>query len=176
MAKPNEIQVPDFRKMAIEAFKGLPEQVGEKARAFFLMSFIKEGFTDSSFIAWPKGKGQNTNKLLSQSLALRGSIKVSQADMKQVVVSAGEGLPYAAIHNEGGTINVKVTDKMKKYFWFMYKKTGDTKYKFMALTTKKTLNIRIAKRQFIGESDTLNKQLDALFVARIIEAQKRFTF
>src|SRR5690554_4238793 len=91
----NTFEVPDFRKLAETALKGLPEQVGEKARAHFLQSFIKEGFTDVSFIPWPKGKGDQTGKILSQSLALRGSIRVAQADLKLIRVVAGEGLPYA---------------------------------------------------------------------------------
>ena len=43
--------LPDFNKIAENALKGLPEFVGEKARAHFLKSFIKEGLTDVSFIS-----------------------------------------------------------------------------------------------------------------------------
>lgn len=41
---------------------------------------------------------------------------------------------YAAIQNFGGRI--PVTGKMKSYFWAKYKETGDSKYKYMALTKK----------------------------------------
>lgn len=50
----NEFKALDVHKLAVEALSGLPKKVGETARAFFLSSFIKEGFTDTSFIAWPK--------------------------------------------------------------------------------------------------------------------------
>jgi phage gpG-like protein len=172
----NQYPIPNFRQMAEDALAGLPEQVGEKARAHFLQSFIKEGFTDVSFIAWPKRKGDQTGKILSQSLALRGSIRVAQADLKMIRVVAGEGLPYAAIHNEGGVINVPVTERMKKFFWMMYKKTEDDKWKWMALTKKEQLTIKIPKRQYIGESYKLMQDIDQMFIKKIIEAQKKMKF
>ena len=171
-----KFESPDFRKIAEKVLAGLPDDIGKEARAFFLKSFIKEGFTDISFIAWPKRQDTLTQKLLSQSLQLRNSIKVERADMRQVVVSAGEGLPYAEIHNNGGTIMVSVTPKMRKFFWFMFKKTGDIKYKWMALTKKEKLSIHIPQRQFIGESFTLDKKIDALAIARIIKEQKNLNF
>lgn len=171
MAKQN-FKTPDFQKMAEEALKDLPEKVGEKARAFFLTSFIKEGFTDTSFMAWPKRKDQLPHKILSQSLALRASIKVTQADLKKVIVTAGQGLPYAGIHNEGGTISVSVTERMRRFFWYMFMRTNDEKYKWMALTKKDRLDIRIPKRQFIGQSYILDQQLEKIFIDRIIKVQK----
>ena len=154
----------------------MPKIVSEKARAFFLMSFVKEGFTDSSFVAWPKRKDLLPHKMLSQSLALRNSIKVVEANLNRIEISAGEGLPYAAIHNEGGTINIVLTERMRKYFWYMFKKTQDDKYKWMALSKKERFSIHIPKRQFIGESDTLNKRIDKMMIKQIMEAQKNLNF
>lgn len=171
-----ELQIPDFRKIAEEALKRLPAEAGAHARAFFLESFIKQGFTDTSFIAWPNRKDTDSHKMLSQSLALRGSIRVSRADMQRVEVNAGEGLPYAGIHNNGGVISVRVTDRLRRFCWYMYKKTEQDKWKWMALTKKETLSIRIPKRQFIGNSHTLSKELDMIFIQRIIEAQKNLKF
>lgn len=169
----NNFPVPDFRKMAEEALKDLPKEVGEKARAFFLSSFIKEGFTDESFIAWPKRKDDLSHKLLSQSFALKNSIQVTKADMQSVEITAGEGLKYAAIHNDGGTITVPVTEKLRKFCWAMFKKTADEKWKYMAITKKDRLVIKIPQRQFIGNSATLDKQLDAFFIQKLKEAEKR---
>lgn len=174
--KANAPQMPDFRKVAEEAFNGLPQEAAQKAMEFFLQSFNKEGFTDASFIPWPKRKDAAGHKILSQSLILRGSLRIARADMKRVHIAAGENIPYAAIHNNGGTINVKVTEKMRRFFWYMFKKTDDDTWKWMALTKKEMLSIRIPKRQFIGESYTLNKELDQMFIKRIIEAQKKLKF
>ena len=92
------------------------------------------------------------------------------------MISAGEKLSYAAIHNEGGTISVRVTEKMRKYFWAMYYKTQNSRYKWMALTEKETLTIHIPKRQFIGESYTLDKQLEKLIIEEMLQAEKHLTF
>lgn len=86
-------------------------------------------------------------------------------------------LPYAAIHNEGGEI--QVTAKMKRFFWHKYyeatgsfgrkkngKKRNDKRtrqltteaefWKFMALKKEGT-TIKIPKRQFLGKSPEVEK-------------------
>ena len=171
-----EVQVPDFRRLAREALQNLPKRIGEEARAFFVQSFVKQGFTDASFISWVKRKDVLPHKILNQSLVLKNSIRISQADFEKVVISAGEGLNYAAIHNEGGTITVKVTDKMRKYFWAMYKKTNEERFKWMALTKKEQFNIHIPKRQFIGESYTLDKKLETIIIEEIKKAERNLNF
>jgi len=171
MAKINP--VPDFEAMARNIMKDLPEKASQQGKNFFQGSFIKEGFTDSSFIAWPKRMDDMRHKLLSQSLALRSSIRIDQADMNRVQISAGRNLPYAAIHNEGGTITVTVTDKMRRYFWAMYYRTGQDRYRGMALTKKNKFTIRIPKRQYIGESHTLMQGIERTFVDQIKQAQKK---
>ena len=165
--KNTDLPTPDFRKIAEEVMKDLPKKAGEKALQFFLASFIKQGFTDTSFIPWVKRKDDLTHKLLNQSYALKESIKITKADFENVEITAGEGLNYAAIHNEGGTITVKVSAKMKRYFWYMYKKTEDEKWKWMALTKKETLTIKIPKRQFIGDSKVLMNDLEEWFFKEI---------
>lgn len=165
--KNTDLPTPDFRKIAEEVMKDLPKKAGEKALQFFLASFIKQGFTDTSFIPWVKRKDDLTHKLLNQSYALKASGKIDKADLTEVIISFGEGLNYAAIHNEGGTITVKVSAKMKRFFWYMYKKTEDEKWKWMALTKNETLTIKIPKRQYIGESETLMNNLDKMFIDRI---------
>lgn len=169
----NNFETPDFRKMEETALKDLPKEVGETARNFFMASFIKEGFSDTSFIPWPKRKDDLSHKLLSQSYALKDSIKVTKVELETVEITAGEGLKYAAIHNNGGTIKVKVTDKMRKYFWAMYKKTENSRWKYMALTKNDILEIKIPQRQFIGDSAELDNKIKQLFINRLKEAQKR---
>ena len=169
-------QTPNFEAMAREIFKNISPKVAQKARAFFLQSFIKQGFTDTSFIPWVKRVDALPHKILSQSLTLKNSIRIAEQSPERVVISAGDRLNYAAIHNEGGTITVKVTDKMRKYFWAMYYKTQDSRYKWMALTDTEVLSIHIPKRQFIGESLVLNKQLEKLIIREMQRAEENLTF
>ena len=169
-------QTPNFESIAREIFKNISPKVAQKARAFFLQSFIKQGFTDTSFIPWVKRVDAFPHKTLQQSLTLKNSLRIAEQSPEKVVISAGEKLSYAAIHNEGGTISVRVTEKMRKYFWAMYYKTQNSRYKWMALTEKETLTIHIPKRQFIGESYTLDKQLEKLIIEEMLQAEKHLTF
>lgn len=162
-----QLPVPDFRKLAEEVMKDLPKTVSEKARAHFISSFIKQGFTDTSFIPWVKRKDDLTHKLLQQSLALKNSINITKADFKEIEITAGQGINYGAIHNEGGTITVKVTPKMRKFFWAMWYKTEVEKWKFLAMTKKESFVMKIPKRQFIGHSETLMNNLDNIFINEI---------
>lgn len=112
-------KLPNFNIMIKLFWEDFAPSVAEEAQSFFKESFDKEGFTDYGFIPWPKRNDQQAHKLLYKSHALKDSISIKTADKKEVVISAGEELPYAAIHNFGDTITVKVTDKMRKFFWYM---------------------------------------------------------
>ena len=189
MPKGNDI--PDFEKMAEELLKGLPMEVAELALNHFDRSFIDQGFTDTSFIAWPKRLDDQTfglsHPLLNKSGALQGSLMIKAATMKRVEVAAGDNLRYAAIHNNGGTIRVTVTPKMRKFFWFVFTSLTKhyasgaeppphiLKWKHMALTKKDTITIKVAKRQFIGQSEKLLKDVDQLIVNKILTAFKNNT-
>jgi phage gpG-like protein len=92
----------------------------------------KAFFTD----AWPA-----TKRAVS-----RGSLMMRTGDLragnKTEVLSNGlsftNSMPYAAIHNEGGTLTV--TAAMKKYFWAMYYKASG------GVTTKKSGQVSKSKR------------------------------
>lgn len=187
----NKTPIPDFLKMSEELLKGLPQQVADKALAHFNESFVKQGFTDNSFIAWPKRLDDLTfglnHPILHKAGALQGSLMIRSATMQRVEVSAGDGLPYAAIHNNGGTIKITITDKMRRFFWFVYisltkhyANGGNPpehilKWKMMALTKKTEMTVQIPKRQYIGESQVLLKEVDALVIDKILTTFKKVT-
>ena len=75
-------------------------------------------------------------------------------------------VPYAAIHNFGGTFTIHpaVTPKMRRFGWAKYREAGGKdnpeasgRWKALALTKKARLdiNITIPQRQFIGRSAEL---------------------
>ena len=106
-------------------------------------------------------------------------------------------MEYAPLHNWGGETHPTVTPRMRKFAWAMYykavgkRKKGKTRqgelppeggmWKGLALTRKKKLKVRLAlttketldvkasipKRQFIGESTELNKQIRQTVEAEI---------
>lgn len=59
-------------------------------------------------------------------------------------------LPYASLHEYGGKIQSK--GKLHKFFWAMYYKFKQEKYKWMAFSAKKNGYITIPKRPYIAKA------------------------
>ncbi|MNS03108.1 Phage virion morphogenesis family protein [compost metagenome] len=160
--------IPNFEQIASDILKELPQEIADLALEFFRGSFRKQGFTDYSFIEWVKRKDADTHKILNKSGALEQSLEISSATMSKVQIDAGKGVPYAGIQNTGGTITVRITPRSRKFFWYMFRKTKDNKWKWMALTKKESLRIVIPQRQYIGQSATLLKDIDQYISQKII--------
>ena len=114
---PNPNKVPDFLGIAADLKKNASRYAATESVKFFVDSFRKEGWTDSSFTAWAKSNSpMAANKTLFKSGDLMRSIHKVEESPERVVIEANK--PYAEIHNSGGTITV--TPKMKKFFWAKY--------------------------------------------------------
>lgn len=163
----------------------LPVIVGRMAKDHFQDNFRKGGFVNNGLQKWPQSKRQRSGTgsaaaqygpLLSGRNHLFGSIKYVPGDYR---VKVANEVPYAAIHNEGGTATPTVTPKMRRFAWAMYykaagKKKGKKKtkeagtqenaaagvWKALALTKKQKLSIKIPKRKFLGESAELTKDIN----------------
>ena len=169
MAKFNNI--PDFSAMGKQLKKEALIIAKKEGVDFFQDSFVNEGFTNGSFEKWEARKNPSDYKILSVTGDLMKSIQVFSANQKRIVFGSDE--EYAQIHNEGGTMNIKITEKSRKFFWAMFYHTNEVKWKWMALTKKDSLQVTIPKRQFIGESKTLMKQLDNTIGNRILTLFKQ---
>lgn len=121
---------------------------------------------------WPQRLLEGRGSLLLQTGKLRRSIR-AQVTSKSVSWSSSE--PYAAIHNEGGTITV--TAKMKRFFWAkFYELSGKIRYRKDGKTSKSSQKysrqaefyrnlalmkigskIEIPQRQFLGDSPEVRK-------------------
>ena len=124
----------------------------------FDRNFERKAFFDEK---WKSTKLMNSrDSLMMRTGNLRKSLLNPKISNDGILWTSA--MPYAEIHNSGGEL--KVTPQMRKFFWAMYYKTQDSRYKWMALTEKETLTIHIPKRQFIGESYTLDKQLEKLII------------
>ena len=119
------------------------------------------------FKPWPQRLLEGRGSLLLQSGKLRRSIR-AQVTSNSVSWSSSE--PYAAIHNEGGTITV--TAKMKRYFWAkFYELAGKVRHKKNGSTSRSSVKlskqaefyrnlalmrvgskIKIPQRQFLGDA------------------------
>jgi phage gpG-like protein len=100
-----------------------------------------------------------------QSGRLMKSGTIFKADEKSVIVGVPDDIAeYGRIHNDGGTVHPKVTDKMRKFAWFKFKETKDESWKWLALTKKNVLDIKIPKRQFLGNSPELTRRIAVFFL------------
>ena len=156
--------------------------VAVESAKFFKECFVKGGFTDTAFQGWrARVSPLGGKKILigkDNTMNLMQSIRTLEESEQRV--RTGTDLIYAEIHNDGGLITV--TDKMKRFWWAKYyefagniKRTKDGKMsqsagnklindkanycKAMALM-KPGSKIVIPKRQFIGRSKTLIKELE----------------
>lgn len=166
-------KIPDFQKIGKELIRDA-QTIAEVEMVNFVMSnFEKQGFTDRGFTPWHKRKNNadSGRAILVKTGGLRDSIKITESNPDRVVLSATA--KHAQIHNEGGTINIPVTDKMRKFFWYMYKRTKEGKWKGMALTKKSHFNVKIPKRQFMGPSKTFDTHIENLFFKAIVERFKQ---
>ncbi|MCF0257487.1 MAG: phage virion morphogenesis protein [Bacteroides heparinolyticus] len=134
----------------------------------FDRNFERQGFFSE---AWERRKSplRPGGSILIDSGTLRRSI---QSKTTETSITFYSDLAYAGIHNDGGAI--RVTEKMKRYFWYRYKKAtgsfGRTKrgakrkdkrtiqltdeaefWKHMALM-KVGRTIMIPRRRFLGTS------------------------
>lgn len=159
----------------------LPVKIGRMAKDHFQENFRKSGFVNNGLQQWPKTKRQLSGTssaaaqygpLLSGRNHLFSSMKYTPSDYR---VKVANEVPYAAIHNEGGTVNPTVTPEMRRFAWAMfYKSSGKKKgkkgsilsnpdaerWKALALTKKSKLTVKIPKRQFLGESAELRKSIN----------------
>lgn len=154
----------------------VPGVAGQELVNFFKRNYRRGGYEDGGFHAWKVTKRQLSGMkgaegkylpLHSRRNALFSAIAYKTGDGW---VSVFNNTPYADIHNDGGTITIRLTDKMRRFFWAMYykangirrttggkgRKKAKTKaamvaeqYKWMALTKRKTFAVRIPQRKFI---------------------------
>lgn len=164
----------------------LPRKVGITAVNHFKQNFRDGGFMNGGLHPWKKTKRQqqpsNAGSRYSPLTSARNHLMSSlefHPGVGQVRIS--NPVPYAAIHNEGGTINThpRVTPKMRKFAWAMaYHAAGVRRkgklpkelpyeakmWRALALTKKTTLSIHanIPQRQFMGESQELTQKVNRI--------------
>jgi len=150
------------------------QQAAAMALTHFKESFTNQGFTDETLHKWPVRKGGAKNNgraiLINRGILKRG-LRIKHTSMDGAIVGEDEGIPYADIHNAGGEI--KITPQMRRFFWAMYYKFGggqktakgktkqlsDTALFYRNLALSKKDHITIPKRQFIGDSALLERNI-----------------
>lgn len=163
------IEIPDFKALGKDVnafFEALPEIAAVSAINFFQDRFTQKGWIGNGGLEkWNERKDPNAR---GSTLLVSGFLK-NAFDYQTVNGAArvNNYAPYSSIHNEGGIINIRITKKSKKFFWYMFMKTNDVKWKFMALTKKESFQLQIPKRQFMGHSTFFMKRLELNYIKQL---------
>lgn len=173
----------------IEAFKPQLEKMVDGAltlaKNHFTNSFREQGFTDESKQAWQprkradRGRSKGNRAILVKSVRLRRSLRT-----RRISSLAGKILtdvPYAQIHNDGGIVyrrahkrSSTITTKVSGSSGFVngvWKKGRSKTIKLKGESFNvSSSTFKMPKRQFIGYSGKLNRQIIA-FLDKNIKKQ-----
>lgn len=164
----------------------LPIKVGDTAVLFSKQRFREQSWVDYATEPWKRrktGAKRNTGRAILMSTGrLRRSIRIMRTTRDSVTI--GSDVPYARVHNEGfmGIVGVKGHTRTK---WVKTKiETGKLTPKgnksMRTMTTAggeytvKAHNrkMNMPRRQFMGSSKVLDKQVTRLITAEIMKAFK----
>ena len=173
----------------------IPRKAAVVAKNHFRQNFRDSGFMNGGLHEWKETKRQKAGDprkpLTSERDHLMNSIEAVGAPGLVTVVNP---VPYARIHNEGGTIHSHptVTPEMRKMAWAKaYSIAGvrkgeplpkdppeeARKFRALALTKKEKLNIKIKmpRRQFIGESKELRVKINQIIINKLKDISNGIT-
>lgn len=179
MKKQTGPTLPVLQKRFDAFKKALPAKVANKARNFFVDSFRRQGFLGSSGLeAWPARKAADNGKsrgILVQTGALRRSMMATHTINTAKVAVVGPAKRYAGIHNNGGEVKNKggqpymvlPANKVSTGIRRRFPRKGDKVIVFLKKRPSYGKNVRFTKpftftmpkRQFIGNSTVLDRQL-----------------
>lgn len=155
----------------------LPKEAKDLGLQFFKSRFRAQGWLDQGFKPWPKRKKKDKRRPGRAVLMDRGKLRNSiRAEIHADHIVFGTDVPYAKIHNEGGSITHPARTRIithKRY------KSGKHKGKVLFARNNHTASfskkistgsytINMPQRQFMGKSAHLNR-----IIGRKIETQIR---
>lgn len=171
------------------AYAKLPDEIAAVAVNFSKERFRDQAWLDETKHPWKprkrprKGGKKRSQTLLVDTVRLKKSIRRISVSPHRVII--GTDVPYASIHNYGGTItgtfNVRAhTVKAHRRRAYTRTRAGRTE-RIKAQTVKfhpvashsRKVNTRIPQRQFLGESYTLIRRIYLLTAARFSRALKQ---
>lgn len=143
----------------------LPRRAATVAVNFTKDRFKQQNWVDTTTKPWKKrkpvkGESKRSSKraILVRSGRLRRSPRVIHADSDSAIM--GTDVPYAQAHNEGfrGRVNQRVR---------AHRRNGKK-----VKSHKRTINLNIPERRFIGDSAVQDARIQRMMTAEIIRAIK----
>jgi len=153
----NIFNMQTFQQIFSQLLKDIQVELNDE----FDRNFERKAFFNT---AWKPAIKNTTGSLMMRTGALRKSLRSEIVGTSAIKWESS--LPYAEIHNSGGT--VVVTEKMKGFFWYRFRLAtgGNNKnlnaealfWKYMALKKVGSV-IHIPQRQFIGDHPEVQKSV-----------------
>lgn len=135
----------------------LPRIAKDLGVSFFKSRFRAQGWLDTTFQPWAKRKKTDKRRPGRAILMDRGKLRNSiRGEVRGTDIVFGSDVPYAKIHNEGGTIG-----KHARSETFVRNRTKKGKFKRGTTAGRgfsfKASSHTMPQRQFMGNSAHLNK-------------------
>lgn len=131
--------------------KQITQRAGIIAVHFSKERFIKKNWIDKSSVSWKPRKRNNRGSLLVQSGRLKRSIRKLYSGTYFVMI--GTDVPYAKIHNQGGTINQKVVVRA-------HTRRSRKRAKIPVKAHNRRMHLTLPQRKFIGPSYYLSCKIE----------------
>ncbi|MEY4904607.1 MAG: hypothetical protein RLZZ292_2422 [Bacteroidota bacterium] len=168
----------------------VPTIIGTEAVKFAKSNFVAQGFQNQTVSRWDK-RAKETDKNKKQTRAilvktgrLKQSIRITRTTSDSVTI--GSEVPYAQIHNEGGTITATANIRQHRRrvssrdrYQARQGKTGKRSSRvhfdksasgisFVSAHTR-NINTKLPQRKYIGPSATLNKHIQNAIAANMLK-------
>lgn len=157
------------------AISGIPQKAAVIAKNFSTERFIKKNWIDKTVVPWKKTKKRNGSTLI-KSARLKRSIRKIHVGANYVII--GTDVPYARIHNDGGTIEgteqVKTHQRRAHKRKSLIRSNKRIKAGIVRAHTVKSYKRKFKRtfiqRKFIGQSQHLTNQLTDMIQTEIHKA------
>ncbi|EKT3957679.1 conserved hypothetical protein [Flavobacterium psychrophilum] len=126
--------------------------------------FVQKNWVDKSRQPWEARKRDDRGSLMIRTGRLKRSIRKIKIGSNYFII--GTDVPYAQIHNDGGTITKTVTVKAHKRINTRGREVTESTVQ----SHSRKMNRTFKKRQFIGESAVLMRRIERQLENDIKEA------
>jgi len=154
-----EMTPEGLRKRA--AMKGIPA-----AQRYQLTRWLADTVRDAMRSAAGMQKAGKTHKTSQMGRNVGMDVQGDYGNYTGMVgtgVGGTQSVKYARIQDKGGTTHPRVTPKMRRFFWAKFHESKDDKFKWMALTKKQRLDVKIPESKwFSGVIDKRRALLDEM--------------
>ena len=168
MKRPDVREFVEKMEKLSDAYDKIPTLVATTAVNFSKERFVRQNWFDKKEVPWKQrrvrraGGRRRSQTLLVDSGRLKRSIRKISVTKNKIII--GTDVPYAAIHNEGGTVSENVTVRTHTRRTHTRKRSGRKEIvkSHIVNAHSRRMNLRIPKRQFIGNSAELTRRIEVL--------------